>query len=180
MLKDWEVLYNQYEVSRAIRKMADRIQHLSPSQRVVVIAILKGGCWTAYNLVDELSSVEDLRIGHLGISSYGTGRKPDQMKITSTLDLSPEDIQGADTWLVDDIYDTGGTMHKAQEVVRRMLPSSLRTATLVWRVPSVDSDGPSICGFEYHGNRFLAGCGMGCGELYRHYNEIYMVPPTGE
>lgn len=178
----WEVLYGQQQVKIAIRTIAARMFEdlLDAGHRLVIIAVLKGGCWTVYNLVNELSGVEDLRIGHLGISSYGNGRKPDQMKVTSTLDLSIEDVQGADVWLVDDIYDTGATIHKAMEIVRLMQPSSLRTATLVRRVPSVDSCGPTISGFEYHGSQFLAGCGMGCGELYRHYNQIYVVPSTGE
>lgn len=176
---NWKTLYDQEKVRCVIRSMASKIlwAHTS-SEQLVIIAILKGGCWTAYNLVNELSGVNDLRIGHLGISSYGNGRRPDQPKITSTLDLSLEDVRGADVWLVDDIYDTGATMQRAREIVQLMQPNQIRTATLVQRI-GADS-GPTISGFKYSGDQFLAGCGMGCGELYRHLNSIHIVPATGE
>lgn len=178
-LEGWQLLYSSSEVQKTIWKMSEEIRNTSLSDRLIIIAILKGGCWTAYNLVNHLNNVDDLRIGHLGISSYGNGRKPDQMFVTSTLDLTFEDIHDADVWLVDDIHDTGATMRRSIEIVRLMQPRSLKTATLVNRIKK-DGEKPTIAGFEYWGDEFLAGCGMGCGDLYRHYNSIYIVPNRGE
>ncbi len=158
---------------------------ISPNQEkpLVLIAVLKGGVWTTYRLLDALSLYyTDIRVGHMGISSYGNGRKPDQMKVTSTLDLSVEDVQGADVWLVDDIWDTGATMQKAKEIVGLMRPGILKTAVLVRRIGAdpLYHDSPDVAGFRYRDNGFLAGCGMGCGEIHRHHDCVYIVPNEGE
>lgn len=178
---EWRMLYGASIVRRVINyDMRSAIMDLSPDPKrtLVLIAILKGGVWTSYRLMDALELYyEDIRIGHMGISSYGNGRRPDQMKITSTLDLSVEDVKDSDVWLVDDIWDTGATMAKAREIVSLMSPASLRSAVLVHRVKeSFDVGAPDVSGFRYNGDSFLAGCGMGCGELNRHFNAIYIVP----
>ena len=176
---EWRTLYDSSKVRRAINyDMRSEVMRISPNQgkTLVLIAILKGGVWTTYRLLDALSLYyEDIRVGHMGISSYGNGRKPDQMKVTSTLDLSVEDVQGADVWLVDDIWDTGATMLRAKEIVSLMHPESLKTAVLVRRVrpEPLYQDSPDVAGFRYHDNGFLAGCGMGCGELHRHHDRVY-------
>jgi len=179
---DWRKLYSSSAVRRAINyDMRSEIMRMSPDQEktLVLIAILKGGVWTTYRLLDALSHYyKDIRVGHMGISSYGNGRKPDQMKVTSTLDLSVEDVRRADVWLVDDIWDTGATMLRAKEIVGLMHPDHLNTAVLVRRMSSdpLFKDRPDVAGFRYQDNKFLAGCGMGCGELNRHFDAIYMVP----
>jgi len=179
--KGWTILFDHDEVHEAIRRIRLSIIKKDEPKKLVLIAILKGGLWTAYQILRHMSNyVEDVRIGHMGISSYGNGRRPDQMKITSTLDLSIEDVKDENVWVIDDIWDTGATMKKAQEIIGLMNPSHLRTATLVHKVNTnscgEELSGPDVTGFRYIGNGFLAGCGMGCGELYRHYDEIYEVP----
>lgn len=180
----WKLLYSSQEVDEVISKnMKSKILRFSPpnpNRPLVIIAILKGGVWAAYKLLDVLSCYyKDIRVGHMGISSYGNGRHPDRMKITSTLDLSVEDVQDSEVWIVDDIWDTGATIRKAQDIIKLMKPAYLRTAVLVYRVvPPVAPEYPSpdVVGFQYRDTGFLAGCGMGYGELYRHFNAIYEVP----
>jgi hypoxanthine phosphoribosyltransferase len=184
--QDWSLLYSQIDVEEAIRNLRlniagevlGRIVGKIPGT-LVLIAILKGGLWTAYQILHHLDNyVKDVRIGHMGISSYGNGRQPDQMKVTSTLDLSIEDVQDSNVWIIDDIWDTGATMMKAFEIISLMKPAHLRTAALVHKINTtgVAELGPTIAGFRYTGDKFLAGCGMGCGEMYRHLSEIYEVP----
>jgi len=177
--KDWQEVYSSFEVTVALGKMSYQIRsgHQHPEIPLVLVPILKGGVWTAYQLLDRLSShVEqcpDIRIGHMGISSYGNDRTPGKMKHTSTLDLDTEDFRGADVWIIDDIWDTGDTMGAAFERLSAVI-GSLNTAVLVHRrqFDSLDAH-PTVAGFIYDGPEFLAGCGMGIGELHRHHPSIY-------
>lgn len=177
----WTELYSSGEIYQVVtHTMPNKISQISSDQRkkLVLIAILKGGVWTTYHLLDGLCRFySDIRIGHMGISSYGNGRRPDQMKITSTLDLSVDDVKDANVWLIDDIWDTGQTMTKAKEIVKLMCPCSLNTAVLVHRDnPEGVEERPDVRGLRYTGSEFLAGCGMGCGEKNRHLDSIYIVP----
>lgn len=173
----WVQLYSSHAVRCALHSMSkDIVASTEPTEPLVLISILKGGLWTAYQLLYHIADERqfDIRIGHMGISSYGDGRTPGKMKVVHTLDLDVEDVSGGHVWIIDDIWDTGGTMREAQRRVQLMQPGCIETATLVSRVTHSEKVGPSVCGFKYEGTGFLVGCGMGIGELDRHHSSIYV------
>jgi len=176
-LSQWTMVYNRYQVDLAIHEMASYIIcNGDTNAPLVLVTILKGGLWTAYHLlykIVESGHFEDIRIGHMGLSSYGDQRVPREMKVTYTLDLDIQDIQGQNVWLIDDIWHRGTTLQKGRERLLMMNPRSVRTGVLVRRDQASEYSSPNISGFVFGGQQFLCGCGMGAGEKYRHLPEIY-------
>jgi hypoxanthine-guanine phosphoribosyltransferase len=176
---NWTKLYSSLEVQKNLDRMAVEMSLCTPSDKpLTLITILKGGLWTAYHLLYRLAGKyphPDIRIGHMGLSSYGNGRVPGEMKVTSTLDLDIKDLQDTYVWLIDDIWHTGQTLEEAKKRIKLMGAEIRGAGVLVFRNqgPSPAWNGPGVYGFQYGGPEFLAGCGMGIGELHRHHPEIY-------
>lgn len=176
-------VFSREEVSTALQNMAGSIRRLSctvPQRPLVLISLLKGGLWTGYQLLNRIQPLvevfPDIRVGHMGISSYGGGTVPGEVKVTHTLDLSPSDLEGSVVWIVDDIWDSGNTMKVAMDRVKRLGGIDLYTCVLVYRYNGCAPDfpnRPNIWGLKYEGSEFLAGCGMGMGELHRHHPSIF-------
>lgn len=174
----WREVYTSLDVECALGRMSHAIRraHTDPVKPLVLVPILKGGLWTAYQLLNRLVSYvdqcPDIRIGHMGISSYGNDQIPGKMKHTYTLDLDTDDLRGSNVWLIDDIWDTGATLRAAWERIPTVY-DSLSTAVLVVRGTLETAKHLDVNGLAYAGSEFLAGCGMGIGELHRHHPSIY-------
>lgn len=180
---NWRLAYSSQHVQYALGQMTHAIVRLSnPKHPLVLISLLKGGVWTGYNLLHQITDMflgrfKDIRIGHMGLSSYGNNKVPEDVKIIYTLDLDISDLEGADIWIIDDIWDTGKTMKTAYDRVRRMGGADLRTCVLVYRRKAAIQDppnGPHVYGFLHEGDEFFVGCGMGIGEQYRYLPELYV------
>lgn len=180
---NWKLVHGRREVETALKDMACAVERMShPKRPLVLISLLKGGLWTGYQLLFLLEErfpgrFHDIRVGHLGISSYGDQTKPGGIKITHTLDLDVKDLERAIIWIVDDIWDTGKTMETACDRVRRLGGIDIQTCVLVFRCEGAAPDfphRPNVWGFKYEGKEFFAGCGMGIGEQHRHHPELYV------
>ncbi len=181
--QNWTILYTQEQVDGALSKLCSAIQYGSdPTKPLVIISLLKGGLWTGYRLLNLLEEkfpgrFPDIRIGHMGLSSYGDSRTPTEVKVVHTLDLDVRDLEKASIWVVDDIWDSGETMKTACDRVRRMGGCNVHTCVLVYRCPGTIPgfpDRPNFWGFQYDGPEFFVGCGMGLGEKYRHHRALYI------
>lgn len=173
------VVYSQEEVQVAVKDIAFDILReysLEPNIPLVLVMILKGGLWTGYNVLYHLSNAkyfEDIRIGHMGLSSYKKEKRPGEVTVTYSLDLDIDDIQGSNVCILDDIADTGQTLRKATQILQMMNPKSIIAATLIAR-EGVEPL-PNILGFLNGTDTFFVGCGMGEGEKNRHFSAVYNV-----
>jgi len=164
-----------------ILTMALRIQKYN-QDKITFIGILKGGMFTTYSLLKLFSSEKkDMRVGHLGLSSYKDGAvSAGRIKITYPLDLDESCIEGRDIWIIDDVVDSGLTLEVAKNIVSGYNPSTIHTAVLVDKSLSLVGK-PDVVGYSYGELRFLVGCGMGKGEKYRHLESLYeLIENEGE
>jgi hypoxanthine phosphoribosyltransferase len=170
-------MYSEKEVYDATRSIAlDILKTYKQDSDVplVLVMILKGGLWIGYNVLFHLSKSQyfkDIRIGHLGLSSYKKEKRPGEVTVTYSLDLDIDDIQGHNVCILDDIADTGQTLKKATQILQMMDPKSLITGTLIVREGAVLL--PNTAGFLNSTGAFFVGCGMGEGEMNRHFSAIY-------
>ena len=68
-----------------------------------------------------------LRVGVVQARSYdGTKRGA----LTINADMMP-DISGRDVLVIDDIFDTGNTLHEVQQLIHQLGPNSLQSAVLL-------------------------------------------------
>jgi hypoxanthine phosphoribosyltransferase len=174
-----KVLQDNRYVRANILEMGLKIQKLN-QEKMTFIGILKGGLFTTYSLLALFAHKKyDIRVGHLGLSSYGNGStSTGKLKVTYPLDLAPEDINGRDVWIIDDVIDSGLTLDEAYMIIAdNYEPKSIKIAVLVDkkknRIKQDIMDVPDVVGYTYEEDGFLVGCGMGEGEKYRHLNCLY-------
>ena len=134
---------------------------------VVLVAVLKGSIPFLSDLVRRLTIVPV--IDFMAISAYApdTGR----VRIVKDLDM---DISGRDVILVEDIVDTGLTLHYLLAELGRRHPRSLAACTLLDRTSRRIIPTPvRYRGFEI-GDEFVLGYGLDFSQRYRNLDRVVL------
>ena len=157
------MLLSAVAIRRRVGKIAAEIQRDYQDRDLVVVSLLNG---TVLFLADLVRRLElPLRLDFMGVSSYGSGTSSGEIVFTKELKL---DVRGRDVLLVDDILDTGKTLKRVSDVVRKLRPASLRICVLLEkkarRVEQVQAD---YVGFQIP-DEFVVGYGLDFAERYRH------------
>lgn len=140
-----------------------------------LIGILKGATIFHADLVRAIGM--GVSFDFMAVGSYGSGVKSSgEVRILKDLD---ESLEGKDVLLVEDILDTGLTLHYLLENLQSRNPRSLRVATLLSK-PSrrrinVHAD---YIGFEVP-DKFVVGYGLDFDQRYRNLPFIceLILPP---
>lgn len=135
---------------------------------VVLVAVLKGSIPFLSDLVRRLTIVPV--IDFMAISAYApeTGR----VRIVKDLDM---DISGRDVVLVEDIVDTGLTLHYLLDELGRRNPRSLAVCTLLDRTSRRIIPTPiRYRGFEI-GDEFVLGYGLDFSQRYRNLDRVVLA-----
>lgn len=143
----------------------------SPAFPLRLAAILKGASFFIADLARAIS--RDVSIDFMIVTSYGGGTdSTGEIRIIKDLQHS---IAGIDVVLVDDIVDTGLTMHSLLKLLRSRSPRSLRIAALLdkpsRRIQPVDLD---FVGFKIP-DKFVVGYGLDYNERYRNLPDIHAI-----
>jgi hypoxanthine phosphoribosyltransferase len=131
------------------------------------VAVLKGSIPFLSDLVRRLTIVPV--IDFMAISAYApeTGR----VRIVKDLDM---DISGRDVVLVEDIVDTGLTLHYLLAELGRRTPRSLEACTLLDRTSRRIIPTPvRYRGFEI-GDEFVLGYGLDFSQRYRNLDRVVL------
>jgi len=178
-----DVLIDHETLQKRVRQLGAIIQKDFAGKELVVIALLNGTVLFLADLLRELSM--PLRLDFIGVSSYRGGTSPRELIYTKELRL---DVKGRDVLLVDDILDTGRTLHSVSEKIRALQPRRLRMCALLdkpaRRVIKIKAD---YTGFRIP-DYFVVGYGLDYAERFRNLPfvgvlnpEVYeakMPPPT--
>jgi len=166
------ILITDHQIARRIRKMSRQIEHDFAGREMVIVALLNGTVMFLADLVRNLSL--PLRLDFIGVSSYGLGTESGALVITKELRL---DVKGRDVLVVDDILDTGKTLHKVLDKLQALKPASIRTCVLLnkaaRRVEKVPID---YIGFEIP-DLFVVGYGLDFAERYRNLPFVGVLHP---
>ncbi len=138
---------------------------------VVLVAVLKGSLPFLSDLVRRLTVVPE--IDFMAISAYApaSGR----VRIVKDLDT---DISGRDVVLVEDIVDTGLTLHYLLAELGRRQPRSLEACTLLDRTSRRIIPTPvRYRGFEV-GDEFVVGYGLDYEQRYRNLDRVVVADPA--
>lgn len=86
-----------------------------------------------------------------------------------------DDIKGRTVIVVEDIIDTGHTMHNLLNTLREKEPAEIKIATLLFKPESlVRNIKPDYVGFEIP-NKFIIGFGLDIDGHARNLNDIYIL-----
>ncbi|MCC6857451.1 MAG: hypoxanthine phosphoribosyltransferase [Bryobacterales bacterium] len=165
------VLLSEEQIQRRVRELGERIGADYPGGALHLVCILKGACFFLADLARAIQ--RDVVVDFIGISSYGKGTTSSgEVKLTKDLDLS---VEGADVLVVEDIVDSGITLHYLVQVLEQRKPRSIRIAALLdkpeRRVRPVQVD---YVGFQIP-DRFVVGYGLDFAERYRNLRDICVL-----
>jgi hypoxanthine phosphoribosyltransferase len=161
---------SEKEIQGSIAQMAEAINKDYAGRRPLFIGILNGAFMFASDLFKHLTI--DAEITFIKLASY-KGMKSTGNVVTSIgLD---HDLYGRDVVIVEDIIDTGKTLHKFLPQLHHQQPASLKIAALLHKPEAllfplqIDYVGFSIP------NKFVVGYGLDYNGMGRNLKEIYQL-----
>lgn len=159
-----EILLSQEQLEQRVAQLGAEITRDFAGRAPLFVGVLKG----CFVFMADLMRHVDLpcSIDFMAVSSYGSGTKTTgAVKIIKDLN---QDIEGRDIILVEDILDSGVTLHYLTEYLSVRKPATITIATLM--------DKPSrrkapvyarYSGFEIP-DAFVVGYGLDYDERYRN------------
>ena len=166
------VLISKADIQERIRTLAAEIERdYPPGEEIHLVAVLKGGFMFMADLVRAMS--DRVTMDFMAVSSYGKGTTTSgQVRVLKDLDSN---LEGRHIILVEDIVDTGLTLHYLQEMLKARAPRSMKTACLLSK-PSrrkVDVQVDYV-GFTIE-DHFVVGYGLDYAEKYRNLPHIAVL-----
>ena len=160
-----KTLFHEQTILRRIDELAAQITEDYRGKELTVVAVLNGSLIFAADLLRRV--LLPLKLDCLSVSSYHGGTESSG---TVTFDQrSLPDIAGRHVLIVDDILDSGRTLHAICERLRaESQPLSIRLCVLlqkrIQRAKELQAD---YVGFEI-GDEFVVGYGLDYQERYRN------------
>ncbi len=169
-----EVLFTADQIAQRLDQLATSLGARLPRE-IVVVSLLKGSFMFTADLIRMLHSHGLIcRVEFITASSYGDDTTSSgELKISGS---GPRDITGAPVLLIDDILDTGRTLHWAAGSLRGAGADEVVTCVLLdkpsRRVVPFEAD---LVGFTIP-DRFVVGYGIDYAQRYRELPYIGAMP----
>jgi hypoxanthine phosphoribosyltransferase len=157
-------------ILQRVKEMAGDISKDYAGRRPLFIAILNGSFMFASDLFKQLTIEAELCF--IKLASY-KGMKSSGNVVTS-IGLE-DDLFGKEVIIVEDIVDTGKTLHNFLPKLHHQQPKSLRIATLLHKSEATEFPLElNYIGFDIP-NKFVVGYGLDYDGLGRNLKEIYQL-----
>jgi hypoxanthine phosphoribosyltransferase len=166
-----QILIPADHIAQRVVALAEQIAHDYQGRPVTIVGVLTGCLIFLADLVRRLDL--PLRIHLVQASSYrGAVTVPGQLDLR--LDTLP-DLRGREVLLVDDILDTGQTISKVVEELKRRGAGQVRVAVLLRKEgrQQVVFE-PNYVGFVIP-DAFVVGYGLDYNDEYRHLPHIAVL-----
>jgi len=166
MLEDVErILFHEQTILSRLDELAREITEVYRGQELTVIAVLNGSLIFAADLLRRIPL--PLKLDCLGVASYHGGTE--SSGVVTFKQITTPDIDGRHVLLIDDILDSGRTLHAIRARLRsEARPASVRICVLlrkrVARAQELEAD---FVGFDI-GGEFVVGYGLDYQERYRN------------
>jgi hypoxanthine phosphoribosyltransferase len=168
--KTFETYLANEIIQQRVKEIATDINKEYTGKKPLFIAILNGSFMFAADLFKQLTI--EAEICFIKLASY-KGMKSSG-KVITTIGLE-EDLFGKDVIIVEDIVDTGKTLHRFLPKLVHQQPKSLKIVTLLHKPEATEY--PLI--LDYVGfsipNKFVVGYGLDYDGLGRNLREIYQL-----
>lgn len=168
--KSFETYLSEEVILKRIKEISAQISADYAGQRPLFIAILNGSFMFAADLFKNLEIEAELCF--IKLASY-EGMKSSGNVVTS-IGLE-DDLFGKDVIIVEDIVDTGKTLHNFLPKLLHQQPQSLKIATLLNKPEATQFPLQlDYVGFDIP-NKFVVGYGLDYDGLGRNLKEIYQL-----
>ncbi len=169
-----EVLISEDDILRRVDELAAQIStDYADKGEIVLIGVLKG----AFILLADLSRLLTVprSIEFIAVSSYEDGNEPSGA-VRLVMDVRGS-IQGKHVLIVEDIVDTGHTLHYLIEMLKSREPASIKSCVMLHKEHSTEVDVEiDYLGFTI-GDEWVVGYGLDYAEQDRTLPYIGIVKP---
>lgn len=168
--KKFETYLSAEKIQQRIKELAESINSDFAGKKPLFVAVLNGSFMFASDLFKWITI--DAEICFIKLASY-KGMKSSG-KVVTSIGLE-EDLFGKDVIILEDIVDTGKTLHHFLPKLLHQQPKSMKIATLLHKpeatkfVLTLD-----YVGFEIP-DKFVVGYGLDYDGLGRNYADIYQL-----
>ena len=167
------VLVSEEELKAKVQELGAQITRDYQGKNLLMVSVLKG---SVIFMADLMRAVDlPCTIDFMCVSSYGSGtRTSGVVKIIKDLDI---DLHGKDLLIVEDILDSGKTLHYITKMLSDRGTASMRTASLLVKPERrVAPLTPDYSGFVIP-DKFVVGYGLDYDERYRNLPYIGVLKP---
>ena len=169
-VKNFDTYLSEEEIQKKVKEIAEQLNRDYKGKRPLFIAILNGSFMFAADLFKYLTI--EAEISFIKLASY-KGMKSSGSVITAIgLEI---DLYGREVVIVEDIVDTGKTLHQFLPKLDHQQPKSLKIAALLHKPEAIQYPLQiDYLGFRIP-NKFVVGYGLDYDGLGRNYKEIYQL-----
>ncbi|SJZ97773.1 hypoxanthine phosphoribosyltransferase [Pilibacter termitis] len=158
-----EILFTREEIEAKVRELAQEISADYKESYPLVVGILKGSVMFTTDLLKEL--LIDVELDFMDVSSYGNATQSSG-EVRILKDLSTR-ADGRDILIVEDIVDSGNTLHYLKGLLLERGAKSVKIVSLLdkpeGRKIAIEAD---YVGFTVP-DEFVVGYGIDYAERYR-------------
>jgi hypoxanthine phosphoribosyltransferase len=165
------VLLDAQTIQNRVRELGTQIQNDYAGKTPLLVGVLKGASIFHADLVRAINL--QLSLDFIAVASYGDLTKSSgEVRILKDLD---ESLEGRDVLLVEDIVDTGLTLHYLLQNLRARNPRSLKIVALLSKPSRREIEVPvDYMGFEIP-DEFVIGYGLDYAQRYRNLRDIRVL-----
>ena len=167
--KKRNILFSEEQINTRIKELGKTIADDYKGKKIYLLSLLRGSFIYAADLARAIDL--ETKIGFMTTSSYGHGEE--STGIVKVVNDIPDNIEGLDVLIVDDIIDSGITMDFVINHVKSLGAKSVKTCTLLDKPSRRKVDlKPDYCCFEIE-DLFVVGYGLNYGDHYRNIPYIF-------
>lgn len=165
---EFKKFITQKKIEEIVNSLASQINQDYKDKSPVFLPILNGAFMFASDLMKEVKI--PCQVSFVKVASYTGMQSTGQLKTLIGLEQS---LFNQDIIIVEDILDTGLTLHKIVAELKTLGTKSVEIITLLRKKTARDK-GIEIkyVGFEIE-NEFVVGYGLDCDGYGRNYKDIY-------
>lgn len=167
--KKRNILFTEEQIKTRISELGKILTEEYKDKKLYVLPLLRGSFVFGADLFRAIDC--KAKVGFMTTSSYGHGEESTgEVKVVNDI---PDNIEGWDVLIVDDIIDTGYTMEFVIDYVKKRGANSVKTCTLLDK-PSRRKVNlkPDYCCFEIE-DLFVVGYGLDYESFYRNVPYVF-------
>jgi len=168
-----EVLVTEEDLQRRVAELGAEVSSDYDGRAPLLVAILKGAVPFLADLMWHMTI--DCELDFMAVSSYGSST--DSSGVVRILKDLDAPIEGRDVLIVEDIIDSGLTLHYLLKNLAARNPRSLEVCSLLTKPERRRVEDPiRYVGFEIP-NEFVIGYGLDFAERYRNLPYVGVLHP---
>lgn len=168
--KEFELYISESDILKRVKELAETLNNDYKDKKPLFISILNGSFMFTSDLFKQITI--EAEVCFIKLASY-KGMKSTH-KVTTSIGLD-EDLFGRHVVILEDIVDTGKTLHHFLPKLEHQQPASLKIASLLHKPDAIQYP----VNIDYIGftipTKFVVGYGLDYDGFGRNLKEIYQV-----